>query len=300
MPIFDKAPLTTEQHIALLQGRGLIIEDKDSVLKYLQDISFYRFLQYCKPFETVGTDHQFLADTSFDNIVKVYIFDRKLRALTANSLERIEVSVKAQLNNRMSLQYGAHWYCDAALFKSKELHCDFMAEIERSVRRNSEAFIKNYYDKDFTPEHPPSWMVMEVLSFGQVSKLYASLKGCDEKTMIARYYTTPVAVFESWLLSLVYTRNICAHHNRLWNRVIVIKPKLPTREKFRILEHFSVTTPGTPFAVLSICNALLSIINPKSDFADKVKSLISDYEKHLDFEAMGLCEKWDEERIWSY
>ena len=76
------------------------------------------------------------------------------------------------------------------------------------------------------------------------------------------FYDRPGS-FKSWLHNLVYVRNICAHHARLWNRSLGIKPKIM---KNISLWHKPYTIPNDKvFSTLSMIYYMMKIINPYSD-----------------------------------
>ena len=76
---FNKPPLPVEEQVKLLQSRGLIVPDSQRASRYLLSIGYYRFSAYCIPFEYCrGEIHQFNANVNFDDVLELYIFDRKL------------------------------------------------------------------------------------------------------------------------------------------------------------------------------------------------------------------------------
>ena len=108
---YTKPPLSIEQKITLLKERGLRIDNEERTYKYLTHIGYFRMTGYFKFFQDHITD-TFQAGTTFDQVLNVYIFDRKLRLLTLDAIEKIEVSLKATISDYMSMKYGAFWYMD--------------------------------------------------------------------------------------------------------------------------------------------------------------------------------------------
>ncbi|WP_278044002.1 Abi family protein [Legionella nautarum] len=53
-------------------------------------------------------------------------------------------------------------------------------------------------------------------SFGTVSKLYANIKDRTIRKEIGDTLGQYSEIIKSWMRSLTYTRNLCAHHSRLW------------------------------------------------------------------------------------
>ncbi len=89
---YQKQPLSIAEQIAKLEGRGLLFKDKNLAAKYLSNISYYRLRAYTYPFQDnddPNMDHQFIReDITFQDIIDLYVFDRRLRSLVFNELEK--------------------------------------------------------------------------------------------------------------------------------------------------------------------------------------------------------------------
>lgn len=239
MKHFTKPALTLTEQVCLLKSRGLIVPDDDRAERYLQYISYYRLVAYGKPYHLdSGEDHIFLPGTRFDDILSLYIFDRKLRLHVMDAIERIEVAVRAVVNNHMSLAYSQYWYMDRTLFASRFDHDDFLSRLHQHTKNGRHPFCKAYHEKYSYPVLPPSWMVSEVLDFGVLSKIYASLSQPRDKKAVADSFSLPYKTFESWLWSLNILRNTCAHHGLVWNRVFTHSPRLDPKCGAPTPHHF--------------------------------------------------------------
>ena len=151
---YTKRPLTIDEQINRLEQRGLNFTNREQAKCYLQNISYYRLRAFTYPFQNntdPSADHKFLRnDIDFGDIVDLYIFDRRLRNLVFNELEKIEIAVRTQLSLIYSVQsHDPFWYYD-------------------------------------TPAMPPSWMSLEVVTFGTLSRLYKTLDKTPLKRQIAR------------------------------------------------------------------------------------------------------------------
>ncbi len=162
---YNKIPLSTQDQLALLENRGLVITDKNKALAYLQEISYYRLSAYFLPYQQ--TKDVFNAGTTFKQIIDTYTFDRELRLLVFDCIERIEVAIRTQMIYNMSLEYqDSHWQDNRNLFinpyYNKVRHlvdpfADFQAIILKAkTARTPEVFIKHYVDNYHTPANPPS------------------------------------------------------------------------------------------------------------------------------------------------
>jgi hypothetical protein len=165
---YNKPAITYEEQVELLQQRGMIVEDVAKAEFYLQHINYYRLTAYWIPFEEDHETHKFRPNTSFDEVLALYNFDRELRLLVLDAIERIEVSVRAHWSYQLGHLYGPHAHLKQELFDSKywEKNLDQLTE---EVRRGSgEIFIKHYLN-NYEEELPPIWVVSEIMSFGLVS-----------------------------------------------------------------------------------------------------------------------------------
>jgi len=138
MKSFPKLPISITEQIKRLTDRGLIISDRQSVEHYLTFIGYYHFSAYALYFQTdqpapdvVLPDKPFREGTSFEQILDLYVFDRELRLLVMDAIERIEIAFRACIINEMCLQYGSHWFMDAKVFTPWFRHAQFILDLER-------------------------------------------------------------------------------------------------------------------------------------------------------------------------
>lgn len=189
MQVYNKKPLTIDQQIAKLENRGLEFDDKTSAANYLSNISYYRLRAYTYPFQDNDdpeNDHRFIRKgISFNDIIDLYCFDRRLRALVFNALEKIEVAARTKIIYTYSIASNdSHWYVDDAHYE-EECKFDILEkEMGDDIDRSNEDFIKHYDQKYSQPDFPPSWMGLEVVSFGTLSKLYEALKAIAKKRLL--------------------------------------------------------------------------------------------------------------------
>jgi abortive infection bacteriophage resistance protein len=115
------------------------------------------------------------------------------------------------------------------------------------------------------------------------------------KRKIANFYGVSDSVFESWLHSIVYVRNICAHHSRLWNKTLRIQPLFPRKTISAFLS--SPVRPDRIYYVLCIIQYLLRTVNPSTSFPFRLKALLTEF-PNVDITAMGFVKDWKKEKLW--
>lgn len=307
MTDYSKPPLTPSEHVDQWQQRGLAIDESDRVRAehYLTVIGYYRLSAYTLPFQVGNPDHHFRPGTRFDQILDLYRFDRELRLLLLDAIERIEVAIRSQLNNHMSCQYGSHWYLDEQHFDTRFDHKRLLADIERSCRKSSEAFVRHYRSKYKIPRLPPSWMVTEMLTYGQLSRVYDNLASFRGQKAIARSLGTTAELLRSWAHTISYLRNLCAHHMRLWNRELANAPKTPRnpvgawiRTPIQ-LGDTQIDPNKRLYLALAVIEYLLKVVNPTSTWHLRLRELMQRYPT-ISLDHMGMPADWEQDPFWNF
>ena len=289
---FEKPPLSIDAQLERLSSRGIDIQDREAARHYLTYISYYRFCGYAIEFESelIDGEKQYRDGTTFEQILDCYIFDRKLRLLVINAIERIEIAIRTVIINEMGLKYqDAHWYLNKNLFISKFKHDDLIQSIKKQT---NERFIKHYYNKYSTPALPAVWMVAEVLSLGSWSMIFAHLKDREDQKIICNRFGISYKVMESWLHSLTYLRNLCAHHTKLWSRNFTLKPMIATGYMKQLM---AVNRFSSQAAVLKI---FLDVISPGSGWAEQLRKLVNEHPL-IDIGHMGFHRTWTDDPFWN-
>src|SRR5258706_8385542 len=106
MSTYKQPALNPEKQIALLKEKGLIIADENDAKYWLTHVSYYRLKHYTFTFKDI--DHNFKTNTSFEQVLDLYLFDRKLKLIIFDAIETIEVAFKTLISNIMSCKYGTH------------------------------------------------------------------------------------------------------------------------------------------------------------------------------------------------
>lgn len=296
--IYSKPPLTFSAQIKLLEDRGLIINDKIMAENYLSNISFYRLRAYTYPYQNLkDPNHTFKKGITFKKIIDDYIFDRKLKLIIFDAIEKIEISLRTQLIYHYSLAHGGNWYSNKLLFKNEDYHNQDLAQLENEITRSNENFITHFKAKYPSPQQPPAWMVFEIVSFGTLSKIFSNLEKNNEKKKVAEHFGLDIYIFQSWLHHITVVRNICAHHARLWNRDIPKIPKLPNRPKNTWIKENNELRPNKVYTTLCCLRYLLNIISPNNNLKNKIVDLINNH-PDIDITKMGFQENWRNEYLW--
>ena len=205
-------------------------EDLGEAKALLARISYFRLKYFWTDLIDDSTDGDFLPDTSFDMVMKRYNFDHNLRLVLFDAIEMIEVAFRAKIINHMSKAAGnGLWYLDASLFEDADRHQEFVLNLKYEFERSTEPFAKKYIENhpnwqgdSFEGDNPDAWMIIEVATFGTLSKMYKNLKNqLPQKSAIANDFGLYSSrEFSNWIEIISLMRNIIAHHSRLWNRTL--------------------------------------------------------------------------------
>lgn len=292
---YSKPPVSYSDQLQQLKRRGLVFKNDNKAVHLLENISYYRLSGYWYPLLADKQRHLFKNGAELDSAFQMYCFDRELRRMIISELEKIEVAVRAKMTYVLSHRFGPFWFSDSRLFKDLRRFTTSVTKLTEQFERSDEEFI-NAFSKKYNDPLPPAWMLMEITSFGTLSQLYKNLNGGTEKRAIANYFGISDSVFETWLHSIVYLRNICAHHTRLWNRGLRISPQMPRTPRKQWLRNTSIKNDRTYFMVCMI-RYLLQSVNPKTTFSKRLKVLLRDYPT-IDSAAMGFPPDWELEILW--
>ncbi|MBI4742891.1 MAG: Abi family protein [Betaproteobacteria bacterium] len=291
---FTKPATTYTEQVALLQQRGMGIADESKAAFYLQHLNYYRLAAYWLPFEADHASHTFIPGTRFDDVLNLYIFDRELRLLVLDAIERLEVSVRSQWAYQMAHRHGSHAHLQPLLARDWANWVGDSNQLVAEVKRSKENFIE-HLTQTYSDALPPVWAVCEIMSLGLLSRQYKNLKEIATRTAIAGQYGIDQQVFESWLHHLTFIRNICAHHNRLWNREFTITPQHP-RSKPRVLRGEFVASSRKLYNTLVIITHFMETIAPAHRWRQRLKKLIAEH--GIPVQAMDFPEDWTDRPIW--
>lgn len=136
-------------------------------------------------------------------------------------------------------------------------------------------------------------MATELLSFGAISKLYKALSP-QIKQGIARDFGVDAQFLASWLHSLSYVRNVCAHHKRFWNRELAVRPRFPSRS--RTWPH-QVPDNARTYAVLVVLRHMLRVVSPNCEWRDRLFGLL-DRHAAVPLDAMRFPDNWRALALW--
>lgn len=318
--VYDRPWKSFTQQLEILESRGMVIGNKEHAQEYLERIGYYRLSAYWHPFREFVIEQnpktqaliskptdKFSQDTHFLDAVELYLFDKKLRLLVLDALERIEVALRVDIAYLLGER-------DTFAYNTKtEFHPNFATKKRHGVEafdawqekyasllgRSKEDFVAHYRQRH-GPDLP-IWVAVEIWDFGAMSQLFSMMRVPDQRKIAQKYGVPDFKVFSSWLRSLNYLRNLAAHHSRLWNRNIIDQPSLP---KDTGIIHWCDDFIGKqdliarPFLLLAITRHLIKVVCPNTQWHQRAKEHIEAFpqlqsSKKRTISDMGVIDGWE-------
>ena len=239
--------------------------------------------------------HHYKPNTTFSQVIMLYRFDKKLRLLIFNEIEKIEVAVRcAIVNIGCEMTGNPFWITDRNNFIDAGKFYHTIDLINTELHRSREDFII-HFKQTYSNNYPPAWILAEILPFGVITNIFSNIKAARIKKSIAHRFGLQIAPFKSWLTIVTLTRNSCCHHARVWNKQNTIRPMLPDRLTGRWI---TITTDTLRiYFNLCIIKYFLNVISPNNDMRTKIDALLNAFPS-IDINAMGFPRSWENEPLW--
>jgi abortive infection bacteriophage resistance protein len=283
---YSKPPTTFQEQVDILVKRGLIVEDPKKALLNISRINYYRLSSYFPPFHL--NDHQFKENTSINSIFELYDFDKKLRSLIFRALENIEITLRTKIAYSLAHKYGPFAYCDPQYYSKYFDHLRWFRVFKKRIKTTHEGFVKEYFKEYKKEKNLPLWIAVEIMSFGQLSIFFEGLKRMDSNEISKDCFGIDEKILSSWIHTLVYLRNLCAHHSRIWNRTLAIKPIITKRlSEWKGISNYKI------FCVFLIFKKLMIIPDQWKAWRNDLIHLLEEY-NNINTKMMGFPEDWKE------
>lgn len=298
--LYKKEHKTFEKQLEHLKKKGLLVSNEQYALTKLKHINYYRLSAYFLPFQykkdnSINKD-KFLPNTTFEDIIQLYTFDTELRKIIFEAIESIEVYFRTQIAYYYSASFGAFGYLNRDTLRENlhQVFDELQRDILKEKDRSKEVFIK-HFKKKYNASDLSIWSVVEIISFGSLSKFFMLLKEKEQNKSIEEILGINKYVFFKWFKALSSVRNACAHHSRLWNRTLGVSFEVPKKNLyFKGMEQ----SKNKVFFALSVINfILIAIENNEDKFENKLEKLLLKYPQ-IDLNAMGFPKDWQKLELW--
>lgn len=308
--MITKKWLSLSDQLELLQERNMFIDDERKALNYLERIGYYRLSGYSYSFRQFGVDGQrldnFVEGTKFSDIIDLFVFDKRLRLLALDALERIELAVRVDIAYLLGQKDPLCHLNSQYFMRSKNKKGDFIydhwlkGQQDKIKRASKEPYIEHHANK--YDGNVPIWVAIEVWDFGTLSTLYSLLKSPDKQIIADKYSAGELSakhipLFQQWLRSLNFVRNVSAHHARLWNISVKDRANISSN----LLGDLQLDN-SRPFYYFCMMKLMLDRICPNSTWQDRFQAHLetfpTDLPTQISLEQMGLVQGWEISNIW--
>lgn len=303
--VVDKPWASIDEQINILIHRGLL--DAGDYRRELSTVGYYRLSGYSYPLRQIvpsdspqrRLDH-FVLGARMGHVVELYEFDERLRLAVWQALCELEVCFRVDVGHALGeldpfihLSLEQYWPSGAMNHRA----AFFTQKLTQTQSRSSEDFV-THYNKTHDGRLPV-WVVTEILEFGQLVTLF-SLAPFEQRCRIANQYSIRADELESWMRTVNFVRNICAHHARLWNRRLVIRPLVRHCRSDQTLSAVTHSS-GRMYTALVLTAFLLrrgnftAEIQAISDVLDSFPTEIPG----VDLTHIGASPSWKQDPIWT-
>lgn len=323
---YTKDWLSVNQQVERLKAHDLEIPDENHASKVLAAIGYYRLTGYLYPFrmseEYVDAEDRtqvrvlsdYRSGTRLSHAEEIIDFDRRLRLLVLDGLERIEVAVRMRIGYVLG-RASPFAYEDPTRFMKAftsdvtdirdpkpSRHMQWLQRVGARQASSDEKFVEHFREK--YDDKMPVWALTEILELGHLSVLYRGMNQVDAEEIALALGVPTKKLMASWLASLNYVRNVSAHHARLFNRKLQNAPSRPKVGLIPVLDHLRDSEHpkqvyGT-YNALAVIAYLLPSFDPDSDWAARLTTLLRDFPTSdpLTIESLGAPRDWDALELW--
>lgn len=294
----------------ILISRGLLGingREPNRAEDWLSHVGYARLSDYFEPFlqnkkNSKKKVKNFLPDARFNQIIDLYSFDRKLKILILDAISRVETSVRANLAYIIGKDYPVihdKRYAKSIFIKiffgKKILKQSYFVQWRRKIKancaRNKRIDFLNYKFNTI-----PIWLLIETWDFGALSTCVYNLD-IKYKDLLSKVYglNGEGEAFANWIKNINHLRNICSHHDRLWNKSF----NQLKSSKHKLLR--STNRENKLYGYLSVLYFLLKAIDKNSNWSSRLEKRISKFPKYnfIEISDMGFPNEWCNKPLWN-
>lgn len=307
----------------------------NAICERLHHISYTRFSQYWNPrYDNRAGQRVFVTGTHWEDVVDLYMFDRRLRNLFFDAIARIEISMRAAIAHQWAkamqspYPHSRQFFCGLAR--------DYSSKPARRSKKNQSSYHYMMDKADETFAHAkkqggiasryaayadvsamPVWEFIDFCTFGPLSTLLAHGLVQAVKLPVAHTFGfSDVQEFVSVISLLHLIRNECAHQGRIWNREWKTPNGNPRVSRMQLPE-WRLVWDGTNRAwvagqgeslvadnrktalALTYCGLLLQKIAPNSRWKERCKDFLCEEGNQTYLKELGFHAEWKSHPLWA-
>lgn len=283
-----KEAKSIEELLTIWKSKKLIIPDSDKALDVIKKHNYYRLSGYAKYFYISKEQRNFKAGTTFNDIYNLYLFDGELRSLIFKLTEEVELNFRSYIASYIADNFGPLGYLKSCNFFDINRHEKFKKIVTDKIEQyNKKPFIE-WHIQNYN-SNIPIWVLVEILSFSNLSKLYSNFKHDDQENIIRKNYSSKAVVVKplrvkDWIHSICNVRNICAHSEKLFNLTTI---SLTMPKEYKEFEKKN----NNLFVILIILKELILDQSKWNNFIQDLEHIIVKYNFSM-FSLLGFNNDW--------
>ncbi|MEO5365589.1 MAG: Abi family protein [Magnetococcus sp. WYHC-3] len=285
-PRWGQIPYDPDEQLDWLMAQGLVLPNPDRVRHYLLFIGAHRLLPYAQE-RWLGDSARFAAGTGFDLLLKRYLFDRELRVLFLDALERVTVAFRGAVHATMGGEHGPQWALQGQLFRDPRRHAlrvvALLEEVEPDLGDPSPG------------ETPPQQLSLDAMNLAQMVELFGDLRHSRDQQRISRLFQLPASLLLGWMGELARVQRLASRQQMLCYRMF--PPML-----FHPDQTPCFDSPATLYPRACACLSMLRTTTGFSGhtrWASRLELLFTKYGEFVDPAALGFPEDWTHQPPWA-
>jgi abortive infection bacteriophage resistance protein len=311
------------EQLLLLETRGMKITDTAAATACLHRIGYGRLSGYWHPFRKssvvaangkrrVIVEDDFRPGTTFEILMELYVFDKRLRLLFLDAMERVEIALRVHIalllgardpwSHRDGNQLHPRFSEMANPLTGQNEYKKWLDKLDRLFRRSQDPFA-THFQTTYPGVPLPIWIAVELWDFGMLSVFLNGMKIADQRHIASKYGLPRADLLSSWTRNSNNVRNICAHHSRLWNRSPADQSSPPRAGEAAELDHLATdkTAQTRIYATAAALQFLLRAINPNSSWAERLKTHCVGFPSHpsIALAQAGFPAEWQKLPLWN-
>lgn len=275
-----KPAKSLDEMVDLMESRGLSVPDRDGMRRILFNANYYRLSGYFRAFQNdpARGDNDFRPGVCAADFLEPYRLDCELRSVILRGTALVELTVRSRFAYLVARNGGAYSYMSLDSYESvvnrkgAELRLSLVSNIAKWMDMSSEVCIRHYRR---TGEPVPIWAAVEILPFDTVSRMISLHR--DTAALRELYHSLGVRAnlrtSSEIIHAMVYLRNLCSHHSRLWHREMVIVPPV-TRVMRRRYPDFGYEQRSVAQALIALFY-LVDGINADDSYSGGIRGFLS-------------------------
>lgn len=291
-----------DDQIALLKSRGMTISEPARAKRALERFGYYRLSGYWYPFKCTDDKHaisdHFIADTHMSDAVDLYVFDKKLRLLALDALERIELALQVDIAHHFGRRDPcAHLkpYLLQQRFVTNGRYAKWASRYRGFESRRGRPKFVDHNKRAYG--ELPIWVAVEILDFGALSHLFEMLPKDIQANVARKYGISNGKFLIQWMRSLSQVRNASAHHERLWNSAVNDHSNVPPQ-----LMEIAQTDQYRIFRYFCLMRFFLKQLCPQSKWHLRLRNHLHSFPEPkngaVTLHDMGVIEGWEDWNLW--